>query len=279
MSKLIISILLLLTALNAAAQPKITVKSKSLPIFEKIIVADMLKVSVQRGKENSIKVTADDDGHKSLVVKVKSGVLYIYQNGRAQLNFTPSLAHIHKTVIEQEIVVTTAQPIERFTLSGNAFVKYSDTNTLKALGIKADDSSDFEADGLNCDIVSVALTKNSGADISGSFQKLKVTADSSVMRIYQSEINTADITLSGKSRINASGKSSVLMLNVTQESRFEGIGFEAVNAKVEVLNRSDAFFKATSTLLLTAKDRSHVVCTGLPKVTQNVTPDCKIKIR
>ncbi|MBR4214444.1 MAG: DUF2807 domain-containing protein [Bacteroidales bacterium] len=278
MYRTIITIFLLLSVTALHSQPKITIKEKSLPIFEKIVVSDMLQISVVRGKENSIKVTADDDGHKSLEIKVKSGVLYIYQNGRAQLNFTPSVANIHKAVIDQKIVVTTAQPIERFTLSGNAFVSYTDPNSLKVLGIKADDSSDFEG-SLTCQTLSVNLTNNSGADISGIIEKFKITADSSVMRINDVIIQTADITLTGKSRMDASGKTNILMLNVLQQSRFEGIGFESAEAKVDVQNRSDAFFKATKRLILTAKDRAHVVCTGLPEVTKDVSPDCKIKIR
>lgn len=238
----------------------------------------MLKVTVVRGKENSIKVTADDDGHKSLVIKVKAGVLSVYQNGRAQLNFTPGPANIHKAIIDQEIVITTAQPIERITISGNAFVKYSDPNTLKSFGLRADDSSDFEGT-ISCETLSAHLTKNSGADISGKIQKLKIVADSSVARIYNVTSNVSDITLTNKSRLNASGKTGVFMLNVSGGSRFEGIGYESRDAKVDAVGRSDVFFKATTTLVLNAKERSHIVCTGLPKVTQNVTADCKIKIR
>ena len=278
MSKIIFSILLLLSVVTVNAQPKITIKEKSLPIFEKIIVADMLKVTVVRGKENSIKVTADDDGHKSLVVKVKAGVLSVYQNGRAQLNFTPGPTNIHKAIIDQEIVITTAQPIERITLSGNAFVKFSDPNTLKNFGLRADDSSDFEG-SISCETLSANLTKNSGADISGKIQKLKIVADSSVARIYNVTSDVSDITLTNKSRLNATGKTGVFMLNISGESRFEGIGYESRDAKVDAAGRSDAFFKATTTLVLNAKERSHIVCTGLPKVTQNVTADCKIKIR
>lgn len=278
MTKFILTILLLLSVTALHSQPKIAIKEKSLPIFEKIIVADMLKVTVVRGKENSIKVTADDDGHKSLVVKVKAGVLSVYQNGRAQLNFTPGPANIHKAIIDQEIVITTAQPIERITISGNAFVKYSDPNILKSFGLRADDSSDFEGT-ISCETLSANLTKNSGADISGKIQKLKIVADSSVARIYNVTSDVSDITLTNKSRLNATGKTGVFMLNVSGGSRFEGIGYESRDAKVDASGRSDAFFKATTTLVLNAKERSLIVCTGLPKVTQNVTADCKIKIR
>lgn len=278
MTKFILTILLLLSVTALHSQPKITIKEKSLPIFEKIIVADMLKVTVVRGKENSIKVTADDDGHKSLVIKVKAGVLSVYQNGRAKLNFTPGPTNIHKAIIDQEIVITTAQPIERITISGNAFVKYSDPNTLKSFGLRADDSSDFEGT-ISCETLSAHLTKNSGADISGKIQKLKIVADSSVARIYNVTSDVSDITLTNKSRLNATGKTGVFMLNVAGGSRFEGIGYESRDAKVDAVGRSDVFFKATTTLVLNAKERSHIVCTGLPKVTQNVTADCKIKIR
>ncbi|MCQ2976053.1 MAG: DUF2807 domain-containing protein [Bacteroidales bacterium] len=237
----------------------------------------MLKISVVKGNNNSISITANNDGHKSMATKVKAGVLYISQNGRAQLNFTPSLTNIHKEIIDQEIIITTKNNIDMVSLSGFSFVKFKD-NINNNFVLKAEDSSNFEAN-FNCESALINLKSNAGADISGNIKKLKVECDSSVMRIYNCNINVLDIFSKGKSRITASGNANTFMLTISGKSRFEGLELKTLKSQLNVDNQSDVFLKVSDYLDLTAKNKSHIVCVGKPTLKQNVTPDCKIKIR
>jgi len=262
--------LLMLLSVSAFCQKSL---EKKLSDATHVVIADSFNIKILSGKSNHIKVTGDDYSLKNFVIKQKKGYLYLYQTDKVRMTINGE-AQPTQEINFSEIVLTLNQKVENISVSNTSKIDFQDEFSTRRLILKASDNSQIHGK-FSCDAFGLFLSGGAEGYVSGKFRTAKVIADSSKAVASEIQVENSEFQVSGGSLVSVKGKTVNMKLTVKGLSRFEALQFNTQNTLADISGNSDVFFNCSNSLTINAKERSHIVTTGNPKINKNVTKDCK----
>jgi len=245
---------------------------KKLPEIKKVIISDSIEVIVNQSEKNTCEYSG-----KNLSVKVKKGVLTVVRLEKVRMDVDGDVKKTSSNV-QPKIILNLNSNLEHFSAYHNAKVEFNNFSPKRiiinletnSVGLGSIKSTAF---GLN-------LKSGAESYFNGNFRSTKITVDSSkaVFEKYVSE--NSEFIVSGGSLMTIEGKTNNLKLSVSGLSRFEGLRLSSNYSLAEISGNSDVFFNTAKTLNISAKNRSHIVLTGSPKILdEKIEKGCKFSKR
>lgn len=274
--KKILTIIFFITILVDAYAQNIS-KEESLKDFSTLIAKDGMNIIIKESDKNHIQILSNSDGHKDIFYKIKQGILYIMESGRAQYNFTPSPLTVYKHTPDTKIIIY-SKNLSKIYLNDFTKAKLIDFG-VQTLTIELKKNSSLEGE-LNVKNLSLEIKENSGADISGKVDYIKSKVDSkSDLRIISNEFDLVDLDLNNGSRAYLRGNARKLQATINNNSRISGIDFKLKEARININNNSDCFVHVSDKLQMEVNNNSKIQATGHPKYQALGDGTGKIKVK
>lgn len=240
---------------------------------QKVIISDSLTIRVFPSDKNTVSFPDKNAG-----VKFKKGVLRIYRLRKMQMDTDGrTVSKIQDGDIKIDLYLN--KEVQNIFITDCVSMNFSDDFKTEKIIIKAENNSLVKGK-ISAKAFGLFLKSGSEAYLNGEFRTTKISADSSKIEFSSYEADNSELIISGGSIVSTEGKTQTLNLTVSGLSRFEALRLSSQNVVANISGNSDVFFFSKQTLKIAAKERSHIVVTGSPKITEeNVTKDCKFSRR
>ena len=230
MKKILLAILVLTTFLEGYAQNE---EIRNLPSFNKITVGQSIKLVIEEGNENSVRIeTTGVDTDRVLTEVSGSGLNIHMENG----------SYRSTTV---KVFLTYKSNLEAIKASSSSFV------TGKSV--------------IRSSELSVKVSSSAGAELSVDAKELYIDVSSSGRASLVVNTQDLDVEVTSSGRLELSGRTSFQRFHISSSGKFMAYGLQSERVKADISSSGSAEISVSDELIADASSSGRISYKGNPE--------------